>query len=70
VSCYQPVGQNHNVESVNKSLENVSKFKYFGNRVTEENCMVTKKELKLFKLGVVLAKIRLSFRLTVTCIKT
>lgn len=43
MSCYQTVGQDHNVEPVNKSFENVPKFKYQGNRVTEYNYMLTKK---------------------------
>jgi len=43
VSCYQIVGQDHNVEPVNKSFENVPKLKYQGNRVTEYNYMLTKK---------------------------
>lgn len=41
--CYHIVGQDHNVEPVNKSLENAPKLKYQGNRVTEYNYMLTKK---------------------------
>jgi hypothetical protein len=43
MSCYQIVGQDRNVEPVNKSLENVSKLKYQGNGATEYSYMLTKK---------------------------
>jgi hypothetical protein len=35
MSCHQIVGQDHNMKPVNKSLENVPKLKYLGNRVME-----------------------------------
>jgi hypothetical protein len=37
MSCYQNVGQNHNLLAANKSFVNVAKFKYLGITLTSQN---------------------------------
>jgi hypothetical protein len=44
VSNHQNIGQNHNLLISNKSLENVSNYKYLGTTVTTHNCI--HKEIK------------------------
>jgi len=37
MSWHQKVGKNHNLLVVNKSFENMARFKYFGTTVTNQN---------------------------------
>jgi hypothetical protein len=37
LSCHQNVGQNGDIETANRSFENVSQFKYLGTTVTNQN---------------------------------
>jgi hypothetical protein len=39
MSRYQKAGQKHNIKIVNRSFEDVTKFKYLGTTLTEKNCM-------------------------------
>jgi hypothetical protein len=39
MSCSQKLGQKHSLKTVNKSLEDVGKFKYLGTTLTDQNCM-------------------------------
>jgi hypothetical protein len=39
LSCHQNSGQNHNLKTVNKALENVAEFIYLGRTVTNQNCI-------------------------------
>jgi hypothetical protein len=39
MSCCRWAGQKHSIKTVNKSLENVAKFKYLGATLTDQNCM-------------------------------
>jgi hypothetical protein len=39
LSCYQKVGQKHSIKIVNRSFENVVKFKYLGTTLADQNCM-------------------------------
>jgi hypothetical protein len=36
--CTKP-GQNHRIKKANRSFESVTKFKYLGTTVTDQNCM-------------------------------
>jgi hypothetical protein len=37
MSCHQTAGQNHDIETANRSFENVAQLKYLGTRVTNQN---------------------------------
>jgi hypothetical protein len=37
MSCHQTAGWNHNIKASNKSLKNMTKFKYFGMNITNQN---------------------------------
>jgi hypothetical protein len=37
--CNQMIGQNHTTKTVNRSTENVAKFKYLRTTLTDQNCM-------------------------------
>jgi sorting nexin-29 len=37
--CSQKIGQKHSIRIVNRSLEDVAKFKYLGTTLTDQNCM-------------------------------
>jgi hypothetical protein len=39
MSHSQKVGQKHNIKIVNRSFEDVAKFKYLGTTLTDQNCM-------------------------------
>jgi hypothetical protein len=39
LSRYQKVGEKHGIKIVNRSLEDVAKFKYLGTTLTDLNCM-------------------------------
>jgi hypothetical protein len=39
MSCYQKAGQKQCKNIVNKSFEDVAKFKYLGATLTDQNCM-------------------------------
>jgi hypothetical protein len=50
MSLYQNAGQNHDIKTANRSLENVAEFRYSG--MTETNQDLIKKEIKSrFNLG-------------------
>jgi hypothetical protein len=36
---YQKAGQKHRIKTVNRSFEDVVKFKYLGTALTDQNCM-------------------------------
>jgi hypothetical protein len=54
ISHKQKIGQKHGIKIVNRSSENVAKFKYLGTKLTDQNCMHE-------EIGGMLATIRLSF---------
>jgi hypothetical protein len=37
LSHHQKAGQNHDIETANRSFENVPQFRYFGTTVTNQN---------------------------------
>jgi hypothetical protein len=39
MSCYQQVGQKQSIKIVNRSFEDVAKFKYLGTPPTDQNFM-------------------------------
>jgi hypothetical protein len=39
MSCSQKIGQKHSIKIVNRSSEDVAKFKYLGTTLTDHNCM-------------------------------
>jgi hypothetical protein len=39
MSRYQKAGQKHNIKIVNRSFEDVAKFKYLGTTLTDQNCV-------------------------------
>jgi hypothetical protein len=43
-SRYQKAGQKHSIKIVNRSFEDVAKFKYLGTTLTDDNC--THEEIK------------------------
>jgi hypothetical protein len=40
MSCHQNAGQNHNLQTGNKSFENMAEFKYLGIAIRNENCIL------------------------------
>jgi hypothetical protein len=44
MSRYKKAGQKYSIKIVNRSFENVAKFKYLGATLTDQNCM--HKEIK------------------------
>jgi hypothetical protein len=45
MSCNQKTGQKHIIKTANRSFEDVTKFKYLGTKLTDQNCM--HKEIKI-----------------------
>jgi hypothetical protein len=39
MSCNQKIGQKHSIKIANRSFEDVTKFKYLGTTLTDQNCM-------------------------------
>jgi hypothetical protein len=39
MSCSQKLGQKHSIKIVNRSFEDVAKFKYLKTTLTDQNCM-------------------------------
>jgi hypothetical protein len=37
--CYQKIRQKHSIKTVNRSFEDVAKFRYLGITLTDQNCM-------------------------------
>jgi hypothetical protein len=44
MSCYQKADEKHSIKIANGPFEDVAKFKYLGNTLTDQNCM--HKEIK------------------------
>jgi hypothetical protein len=39
MSRSQKIGRNRSIKRANRSFEDVAKFKYFGTKLTDQNCM-------------------------------
>jgi hypothetical protein len=52
MSHYQKVGQKLIIKIANSSFENVTKFKYLGTTLTDQNCMHMGEERKVYKVLV------------------
>jgi hypothetical protein len=65
MSRYQKAGQKHSIRRVNRSFEDVAKFKYLGATLTDQNCM--QEEIKR-KLNLVNACFHLLRRLLSSCL--